>query len=298
MHLAIIGHIAIDTIVRKGSQAYSLGGPPCYAGLTAKRLGCDATLVTKIGADFPDEYLLWLARNSINFARNSKSPSSKTTRFRINVRKKGRSLHLISRCGQIEVSQLHGLNIDGAIISPITGEIPKEVSDTIVSKEITTFLDPQGYLRKFDKKGFCSLAKLSLNNLPRTSVIKVDPEEGYLLTNTAHPYDIALKLRRCGFENVIVTNGTKNVIIASERITAVLKVPKVKNVVDTTGLGDILAGSFMANYLESNDFLWSACAGVACASVASKGNGINKIDQIRDWEDIATEVKEGMKRLA
>ena len=297
MHLAIVGHIAIDTIVLKGSEVSSLGGPPCYAGLTAKRLDSEVTLVTKIGADFPDEYLLWLARNSINFAKNSKSLNSKTTRFKINVRKEGKSLQLTSRCKEIEASQLNDLDVDGTILSPIAGEIPKEVSDAIVSKGITTFLDPQGYLRKFDKKGFCSLGKLSLSKLPRTSVIKVDPEEGYLLTNTPNLHDIAMKLRKCGFENVIVTNGAKNVIVASEESVVELKVPKV-NVNDTTGLGDILAGSFMATYLKTNDFLWSACAGVACASSASKGKGINKIDQIKDWEDIAEEVKEEMKKLA
>jgi sugar/nucleoside kinase (ribokinase family) len=296
LHLAIIGHIAIDTIVLNGSEVSSIGGPPCYAGLTAKRLSSDVTLVTKTGADFPDEYLLWLARKSINFAKNSKSLSDKTTRFRIDIKEAGRSLQLTSKCTDIEISQLYGLDSDGVIVSPIAGEIPRKVSDAIVSKGIVTFLDPQGYLRKFDKKGFCSLRELSLSKLPKASIIKIDPEEGYLLTNTSNLHDIALKLRK-HFENVIVTNGAKNVIIASERITAELKVPKVK-VADTTGLGDIFAGSFMAKYLKTNDLLWAACVGIACASSAAKGKGINKIDEIRDWEDIAEQVNNQMKKLA
>lgn len=296
MHLAIIGHIALDTIALEGSEVSSLGGPPCYAGLTAKRLGSDVTLFTKIGLDFPDEYTLWLSRNGINFAKGSKSFADKTTRFRIAIKGESRSLLLTSRCADIETSQLDGLDADGVILSPIAGEIPKEVSDTVVSKGIATFLDPQGYLRRFDKKGFCSLEKLSLSRLPKTSIIKVDPEEGRLLTNLRNIYDVALKLRK-HFKNVIVTNGAKTVIIASERMTAELRVPKV-NVADTTGLGDIFAGSFMANYLKTSDLLWSVCAGIACASTASRGRGISKIEQIGDWEDTAEHVKEGMKRLA
>jgi sugar/nucleoside kinase (ribokinase family) len=286
----------LDTIALNGSEVSSLGGPPCYAGLTAKRFGSDVVLVTRIGADFTDEYALWLARNGINFAQGSKSLDDKTTSFRIEVKGDSRKLQLISRCADIEALQLSGLDADGAILSPIAGEIPKEVSDVIVSKGIVTFLDPQGYLRKFDKKGFCSLGRLSLSRLPKTSVIKVDPEEGYLLTNTRNIYDVALKLRK-RFENVIVTYGARNVIITSERINAELKVPKVK-VADTTGLGDVLAGSFMANYLKTSDLLWSACAGIACASSASKGRGIGKIEQIGDWQEIAEHIREGMKKLA
>jgi len=296
LHLAIVGHIAIDTIVLKGTEVSSLGGPPCYAGLTSKRLNCDATLVTKIGGDFPDEYLLWLARNGLNFVKGSKSLVDKTTRFTINGRQDERSLQLTSRCSEIEVSQLHGLNIDGAILSPIAGEIPQEVSNAI-AKEVITFLDPQGYLRKFNRNGYCSLAKTPLKKLPKTSVIKVDPEEGYLLTNSSKLQDIARKLRKYGFDNVIVTNGAKNVIIARENLVSELKVPKV-TVGDTTGLGDILAGSFMATYLTTHDFVWSVCVGISCASSAAKGNGIGKVDLIRDWEYLAEQVKEGMKRIA
>lgn len=296
MHLAVIGHIAIDTIVVNSKEVSSLGGPPSYAGLAAKRLDCDVSLVTKVGADFPDEYLLWLARNGLNFAENSKS-SGRTTRFRVRVGKVERKLQLVSRCDDIETSQLKGLKVDGAIISPIAGEIPKTVSDVIITKRIPTFLDPQGYIRRFSKQGFCYLRKISLDKLPKANIIKVDPKEGYYLTESTDIGNIAIKLRKYGFEKVIVTNADKSVLFASEGGFFKVKVPKVLTVQDNTGLGDILAGSFMAAFLKSEDFVWSVCAGVACASLAAKGKGINKIDEIREWESLAEQVKETIRPI-
>ncbi len=296
MRIGIFGHIAIDTISSKNFEISSLGGPPCYAGLAARRLGCDVTLVTKVGIDFPDEYSVWLARNSLNFSEGARSAKSMTTRFRINLENDERSLHLTSRCDDISYGQLDNLMVEGAILSPIAGEIPKSVSNKILSLKIPTFLDPQGYLRRFDKSGYCYLASVSINELPRTAMIKVDPEEGNYLVGTVNLREIASKLRK-RFDRIIVTNGSKNVIITSGNAIKDVKVPEVKGVMDTTGLGDIFSGSFLATFLRTGDFEWSVCVGIAFASLASKGKGIAKVGEVSGWESVAEKVKDGVKVL-
>src|SRR3989304_7755539 len=123
LRIGILGHIAIDTISSKDFEISSLGGPPCYAGLAAIRLGCDVTLVTKVGVDFPDEYSIWLSKNNLNFSEGARSAKSRTTRFRIRLGNDGRTLQLVSRCDDISDFQLNNLEVDGAILSPIAGEI-------------------------------------------------------------------------------------------------------------------------------------------------------------------------------
>lgn len=296
LQLGILGHVAIDTIASKDLEITSLGGPPCYAGLAARRVGGEVTLVTKVGADFPDEYSVWLARSQLGFSNGAKSPNHRTTRFRIHLKGNGRTLQLTSRCIDLETTQLENLKLEGAILSPIVGEIPKSVSKSVLSQDIPTFLDPQGYLRRFDRNGFCVLSRISPRSLPKATIIKVDPEEGILLTGKSNLDEIASKLRNHGFEKVIVTNGSKNVVVSSKEVSAKILIPKVGKVVDVTGLGDILAGSFMASLLETDDFLWSVCVGVAFASAASIGRGIAKVSTVGDWEDLAQKIMDKAAR--
>ena len=296
MRIGILGHIAIDAISSKNFEILSLGGPPCYAGLAARRQGCDITLVTKVGTDFPDEYSIWLAKNNLNFSEGARSGDRKTTRFRITLGVNKRNLQLISRCNDISDSQLDNLDVDGALLSPIAGEIPKSVSNKILSLGILTFLDPQGYLRRFDKNGYCHLAPLQNSKLPKTTIIKVDPEEGSHLVGSPNLRKIASRLRR-RFDNVIVTNGPRNMIMASENSIKEAKVPTVEGVIDTTGLGDILSGSVLATFLRTGDFEWSVCVGIAVASQASKGKGIAKVGEVSGGESIAEKVKDGMRVL-
>ncbi|MFQ6135252.1 MAG: hypothetical protein ACE5KU_05500, partial [Nitrososphaerales archaeon] len=65
MRVTVASHITIDTITSDRIQTTTLGGPPSYAGLTAKKMGGEVSLLTKYGEDLPEEYLLWLIRNQL-----------------------------------------------------------------------------------------------------------------------------------------------------------------------------------------------------------------------------------------
>ncbi|MBS7252306.1 MAG: carbohydrate kinase family protein, partial [Candidatus Freyarchaeota archaeon] len=56
-NLVVIGHIAKDIIIRNGSKTYSIGGPPFYAGVAARKMGGIVGIVSKIGRDFDEESL-------------------------------------------------------------------------------------------------------------------------------------------------------------------------------------------------------------------------------------------------
>ncbi len=69
MKLAIFSHCAIDTITIDNYNYEQIGGPACYCGITARQFKFDVDLFTKIGPDFPKQYL---TENKINFI-NSES---------------------------------------------------------------------------------------------------------------------------------------------------------------------------------------------------------------------------------
>src|SRR5262245_5961635 len=56
LRIGIASHIVLDTIKgANGSTAESIGGPPCYCGVTSRRFGFDVSLATRVGKDFPQE---------------------------------------------------------------------------------------------------------------------------------------------------------------------------------------------------------------------------------------------------
>ena len=58
MNLTIVSNLVMDTILGEdGVQTESVGGPPCYAGLTSKNLGFTINIVTRFGKNLKDEVL-------------------------------------------------------------------------------------------------------------------------------------------------------------------------------------------------------------------------------------------------
>ena len=55
-NICIIGHISIDRIHDNKNIHESIGGPPCYSGITCINEGHNVEVLTKVGKDFPDKY--------------------------------------------------------------------------------------------------------------------------------------------------------------------------------------------------------------------------------------------------
>ena len=75
-----------------------------------------------------------------------------------------------------------------------------------------------------------------------------------------------------GVEIIIATKGKKGSFLYSRgKIYDVPAAPA--NVVDTTGLGDVFIGSFLAEFLKQKEPIWCACVGSAAASFVSEKSG-------------------------
>ncbi len=277
MKALVAGFLTIDTILLPIRTITSIGGPPSYAGLICSRFGLEVFALTRIGLDFPDDQLVWLARNGINLRAIDKS-SKKTTRFRIEGDGAARNLFLLSRCDDLSLDQLPDTKFDASLISPIAQEISPELLKAIVDRSDFTFLDPQGFVRTFDSRGQVSITSLKeAGVVTSVDALKMDMDEAYAITGKTEAREALTKLSSMGVRRALVTQGGEMCHILEGKKIYGVHVPKVK-IVDSTGAGDILGGTLVASYLRSRDFLWSACFGIAASSLSLNLIALSKID--------------------
>jgi sugar/nucleoside kinase (ribokinase family) len=288
MRVLVGGFVTIDTIQLPMRQVTSVGGPPSYAGLVCARFGHSVTPLTKVGNDFPDEQAVWLARNGIALKASDRSAVKPTTRFKIASLPGGRTLTLAARCEDIAASQIPpDSRFDASLVSPIAGEISTALLTEISARSSFTFLDPQGFVRSFDREGRVSFAPLKDGSvLSKVDAVKMDLTEAEMLTGKTGPREALEKLSSIGVKKGIVTRGGDSCFVLDGLRIYEVEVPK-STVVDTTGAGDILSGATVSWYLKTRDFLRSACFGIAASSLSLHMLALAKIDLPMSVDDSA-----------
>jgi sugar/nucleoside kinase (ribokinase family) len=280
MNVLVAGFITIDRIELSLRHITSIGGPPCYAGLLCSRFGFDVTALTKVGPDFPNEQIVWLARNGLQLRAVDRSATKKTTRFRLVVRGDERLLYLVERCEDLSPDQVPDKQFNASLISPLAQEIPYQVFDDIRKRSDFCFLDPQGYCRIFDTSGRVFIDTWNDERvLGNVDALKMDLDEAKALTGTDDGRAALAKLSK-KVRKAVVTRGSDPALILDGNKISEVEVPKVK-VVDSTGAGDIFAGALIACFLRSRDFLWSCCFGIAASSLSLTSIALGKIELSR-----------------
>jgi sugar/nucleoside kinase (ribokinase family) len=300
MRLVIAGFITIDEIILQEKRFISLGGSPSYAGFAAAIFNASVKAVTRIGYDFPDEYLKMFFSKNITLGRNYKSFIARTTKFRIKIINDKRELKLLYKCDEPDKNELL-IDADALILNSITGELNfNEIKELIINFPVK-YLDPQGYLRTFANDGTVKLKHPNdISFIKYFDIIKVDTEEALTLVETKNPIDAANKISRYGNNIVLLTMGKDGVIIVKNNNTYFIPAPNV-SVTENTGMGDILGGITVTEYIKGDDILWAVSLGMAGAALAgsSKLNGIDKIININQSaiKDLAQNIYEKCKKL-
>ena len=289
MNILVAGFVTIDSIQLPMRQITSVGGPPSYAGLICSRFGHSVLPLTKVGSDFPDEQTVWLARNGIVLRASDRSLSRPTTRFRISNVSGNRSLTLASRCEDLSASQIPPDTRFGAtLISPLAGEISPSLLTEISARSDFTFLDPQGFVRSFDKDGKVSPTPLQDKSiLTKVDAIKMDRTEAEMLTGKSAPREALEKLASIGLRKAIVTQGGEACYVLDGVRVYQVEVPRVPVVIDSTGAGDVLSGATISWYLKTRDFLRSACFGIAASSLSLHMLALAKVDLPKSVDESA-----------
>jgi len=295
-NITVVSHIVIDTILSDYKKINSIGGPPSYAGLTAKKLGAEVTLFTKYGKDLSNDYLAWFTQNQIKIPNDSLSITHPTTRFHIERTMESRNLQLAAKCEDI---QNIGDNIKGnaAIVSPVAGEVSSTILSKLRNKFGMIYLDPQGFIRKFQPNGECFHDKIDKEVLKYADILKMDPEEAYYTTGNRDPFKSLEETFESGIKVSIYTRGSQGILLRCNRGLFKIPVSKSVKILDVTGVGDIFAGAFTMAYLQDKDPVWAGSVAAASSSIHLDRLGVQKIPDIKDITNIAKDIFERTERL-
>lgn len=274
-----VGHFSIDSILLPGRKGpfTVLGGSAAYVSFAASRLDVKVSVVSKVGADFPDAYKWWLEQEGIDLSGLVKVEDAQTTRYELvyNDDLSERVLKLKARAGPILAEDLSA-SIKARVIhvAPIDGEVSYEVVEKLRGCAPVLSLDPQGLVRNYDEDGNVAIGGLDDKRvLGLVDIFKSSLKEVEAVTATSD-LDSAIKvLHDLGVKIVIVTLGKDGAAVSVENTLHRVPAYVANKVVDPTGAGDAFIGGFLAEYVRGEDCSWSSYVGSAVASFVVEGIG-------------------------
>lgn len=297
--LTTVGHFAVDLIVspRITRPRDSLGGPPTYTSIAARKLGAEVSVISKVGGDFPAKYVDWLVKNGVDLSGLIRVDDAPSTRFVLSYEERGRTLRLKSRAPSIAPSDIpESLESKAIHASPIANELSSETIGKLRGLTEILSLDPQGLVREFDGEGNTRLKRLEDNRILKDiDVLRSAMDEFGFIVDVTDLRSALRKIHRCGVEVVIVTEGAEGAILSHGG--RVIDVPACRSeaFVSATGAGDAFIGAFLVEYVRGKDVAWCACVGSAAASFVVEGLGPSKFGGKREVYERASEAFEKLK---
>ncbi|WP_324735861.1 carbohydrate kinase [Thermococcus sp. SY098] len=226
MKCLIVGHLTHDIILRGNVRIERIGGGVYYSALVLSPF-CDVEIITKVGKDFPKEWLRELKERGI---RITLLPSRYTTTYELRyLDENTRILRLLSKADPFRVSEIPTDNWDIILLNPVANEISGEIV-----KKMRGFIsiDVQGFVRSFEN-GKVGLKKTNASFLSNARIVHADVNEFEMLEGIGGKQP----------EVMLISNGADRgeAVYRGERYHFE---PIKMSVAETTGAGD----SFLAYF--------------------------------------------------
>ncbi|HEX9261038.1 MAG TPA: carbohydrate kinase family protein [Candidatus Bathyarchaeia archaeon] len=277
--IAVVGHFSIDTLLlpSRTRPFVILGGTAAYTSFAARRLEATASVISKVGGDFPDAYLWWLEQEGINISGVKKIADHQTTCFELGYSKdySERTLKLKSKGTPINLDDVpEDFHAKAIHVAPIANETSCELVENLKQCADILSFDPQGLLRNFDEAGnVTETASIDNRILGLVNIYKSSKNEIFTITGKTELKPAIKAIHDFGVETVIVTMGNKGSVLSVGGAHYEIEACPSQVVVDPTGAGDVFIGGFLTEYLRQKESLWCACVGSAAASIVVEGVG-------------------------
>ncbi|MBD3226982.1 MAG: hypothetical protein GF329_02245 [Candidatus Lokiarchaeota archaeon] len=288
--MLIIGHLCIDEkIINNRKKPLELGGSVAYASITCTKNynyeGSQIKILSKIGYDFPDEFIQLLLDNDVNLDNIIKANCKSTHYILKYVGDKRISLKLDSVCEKISKHDVTERVIRGnkliyyaLIANEIEFNFFKWLKTCFPNK--ITALDIQGCLRYRNSDNTISLKRKGINKvLKYIDILKMADYESKVLVKSDDYKYIARSATKLGPKIVIITCGQKGSLIYNSENDKFYRIPAVipENIVDVTGTGDVYFSSFLSEYLRTKDIKYSGHYAATFVSFLIQKRGLNGI---------------------
>ncbi len=258
MKHVIVGHVALDRIITETGVSHRLGGPPSYACSVSSVLNHELDVITRIGPDFPEQYLKKYQKWGVELEKWRCGQHSTT--FTLDYTKEPRCLGLENICEAITLSDEH---LPSAILSPIAGELSEDQVTNIDVGYLS--LDPQGFIRERTDHGKVNLRHWTPNNLGNVDLLKISLEEHTYLTGESKPLLSLKQFSRKGVKTSIITMGEEGSQAYRDGVQYMIPVYPTKTV-DTTGAGDSFLAAVHDKLVSGEPLDWALAYGSAVAS--------------------------------
>ncbi len=274
-----VGHFALDSIIvpTRDKAFHNLGGATTYTSFAVKTLEAKASVVSRVGEDFPEAYLWWLHEEGIDISAVKRILGETTTHFELTYNKdfSERTLKLTGRGYPINIDDIpKDLHAKAIHIAPIANEISIETVERLKGCCDVLSVDPQGFLRSFDEKGNVTQSlQADKRILSLINIYKSSQDEIFALTGQSDLKRAIKAVHDFGVGTVIVTMGAKGSLLSVEGAHYIVPACKSAVLVDPTGAGDVFIGAFLTQYLLQKESLWCAAVGSAAASMVVEGIG-------------------------
>lgn len=245
--LVIVGTLAFDAIETPfGKTDKILGGAATYIGLSASQFNIDATIVSVVGGDFPQEYLDLLANKNIDLSG-------------VEIVKDGKTFFWSGKYGN-DMNSRNTLTTELNTLADFNPIVPENYRDAeivmlgnlhpLVQLSVLNQMTVKPKLVVLDTMNFwmdCALDDLH-NVIKRVDVITINDEEARQLTGEYSLVVAARKIHEMGPKYVVIKKGEHGALLFHDEDVFFAPALPLKEVFDPTGAGDTFAGGF-AGYL-------------------------------------------------
>ena len=268
VELVVLGHVSIDTIVFPDGRKIEMpGGAAAAVATSAALAGARVGLVTKVGEDFPREWLERLARYVD--VKGVQILPGRTIHIWVIYREDGSvespvEMGVAERMGETPIPEDY-LKAELFHIAPIPPEEQLKVMEKLEGRRVSLDFNPtyyEDYRRNPDL-----LRKL----VSRSYAVFPNEREAELITGLKDARKAAEELYSWGAELVVITRGERGVLIYDGDFHEFPALP-VK-VVDPTGAGDAFAGAFLAGLVKGKTLEECARLGLERAREVLKKRG-------------------------
>lgn len=277
--LAVIGHLAIDTIIHPDFKLENVPGGSSAAVATASvQLGIDCSIQSMIGKDFPSEWLSVLDSLGIDISSIEISKKEKSLNIKM-------IYHKNWELDKIEISNKmkEGLKVlsmprtEAVHICPQSPEDQIELVKNLRKKsEILSINFSEYYNKDYQETDFFN--SIDWNDL---DLVFLNDKEAKAMTSEKNPEKMAKKFLDSGVNVVAITMGKKGVLVLNENEMIRAGAQDVK-VIDPTGCGDSFIGGFLGEYLKSRNIKKAQGMGSYMASLTAQKKG--------SWAALMTDV--------
>lgn len=268
--LAVIGHLAIDSIVHSDFEVPSSSGGSAAAIATASvQLGIVTSIYSKVGKDFPSQWLVVLERLGVDISRIEISDKKETLHIKFKYDKKGNLKKI--ECNDKNLTKLEIKALPKAECIHICPMEPRSQVEILQnSKDHGDILSIS--FSEFFNEDYKNMNFLDIMDWSQIDIVFANEPEAKAITKEKKYEEMAYKFFDCGVPIVVITLAKKGSIVYDGREVQNINARDVK-VIDPTGCGDSYIGGFLGEYLISRDIRKAAGTGTYLASLTAQKKG-------------------------